>query len=104
MHAKILILDHDSSRVRQLRRHIQGLLVIFGGRGQACSKIVFFTILGNRQAVDRTNIETGIALNTKIGCKHGLNVTIQTALDLLSGLFCCKPEFDLDIDFLESFL
>ena len=103
VHAKILVLDHDSSRLRQVRRHIQRLLVIFGGRRQACSQIVFFAVLGDRQAVDRTDIETGIALDTEIGVKR-FEYRNSGSARPPDGLLCCKPELDLDIEFLEALL
>ena len=50
---------------------------------QARTQIRLVTVLSNSQAVNRANIDTGIAFNTKIGGKHRLYVAIETPLHFL---------------------
>ena len=67
-------------------------------------QIFFFAVFGDRQAIDRADVETGIAFDAQIGREYGLHVAIQAALDFLDRLLDRKPEFDFDIEFLEALL
>ena len=85
-------------------RNIQGLLGIQCRGLEPRAYLVLFAIRCDRQATYRTDVDTGIALDTQVFGKYGLDITIQAALDFLDRLLGRKTELYLDVEFLEAFL
>src|SRR6266478_4888467 len=102
MHTDVLVLDHDPARLRQRRRDIQRLRTIGGRRGQMAAQLSLRAVLGDGEAIDRTNVDAGIALDAQLRREYRLNIAIQAALHLERRLFGGKSEFHLDVDLLES--
>ena len=86
MHTQVFVLDHDPSGLRQCVGHIQRGLRVQGRYGQPLPHLLFLTIFRNRQAADRADVDTGVTLDTQFGNKDGLDITVETALDLGRGL------------------
>src|SRR5258708_4694864 len=103
MHTDVLVLDHDPRRLRQRCRDIQRLRVIGGRRGQAAAQNVLRAVLRDGEAIDRADVDAGIALDAQLRREHRLDVAIQAALNLESRLFGRKPKFHFDVDLLEAF-
>ena len=103
MHAKIFVLDHHATCLRQFSRHVQILLGVFGGCRQSRTQIGFFAILRDCQAIDGANIDAGITFDTQLLDEHCLDIAVQATLYFLDGLFHRKAKLNFDIEFLEPF-
>src|ERR1700676_2175038 len=102
MHTDVLILDHDPRRLRQRRRDEQRLREIGGRRRQAGAQLRLRAVLRDGEAIDRTNVDAGIALDAELRREYGLDIAIQAALNLESRLFGRESELHLDVDLLEA--
>ena len=73
-------------------------------RFQPLRELCLGAVRRNRQAVDGTNVDAGVALDAK-GCReHRLQVAVQAALDLRRDLLGAEAELDLDVELLETLL
>ena len=72
--------------------------MILSRRRQPRSQIRLIAILCDRQAINRANVDAGIALDAELCRKHRLDVAVETAFDLLDRLLGCETEFDLDVE------
>src|ERR1700722_7342619 len=102
MHTDVLVLDHDPRRLRQRCRDIQRLGMIGGRRRQAGAQLSLGPVLRDGEAIDRANVDKGIALDAQLLRKYRLDVAIQATLNLESRLFGRKPEFHFDVDLFEA--
>src|ERR1700688_1309659 len=102
MHADVLVLDHHPRRLRQRRRDIERLLTIGRRRGQAAAQLNLCTVLRDGEAIDRTDVDAGIALDAQLRREYRLDIAIEEALGPESRLFGGKSELDLDINLLEA--
>src|SRR6202049_3437733 len=102
MHTDVLVLDHDPRRLRQRRRDIQRLREVGGRRRQAAAPLRPRAVLRDGEAIDRTNVDAGIALDAELRREYRLHVAIQAALNLESRLFGRESELHLDVDLLEA--
>ncbi|VUX55969.1 protein of unknown function, partial [uncultured Woeseiaceae bacterium] len=102
MHTEIFVLDHYAARLRQVFRYVQRLILVLGRRRQPGSQLIFLPIRGDRQAVDRADIDARIAFYAETCRKHRLDIAIQATLNFLYRLFEGKPELNLDIELFES--
>src|SRR3984893_17717520 len=102
MHTDVLVLDHDPRRLRQRRRDIQRLREIGGRRRQAGAQLRLRAVLRDGEAIDRANVDAGIALDAELRREYRLHVAIQAALNLESRLFGRESELHLDVDLLEA--
>src|SRR5258708_38582256 len=97
MHTDVLVLDHDPARLRQRRRDIQRLRTIGRRRSQMAAQLSLRAIVGDGEAIDRTNVDAGIALDAQLRRKYRLDIAIQAALNFESRLFGGKSELHLDV-------
>src|SRR5580704_4238996 len=102
MHANILVLHHDARRLRQRRRHVQRLRRIRGGRRQSRTQIRLRAILRDGEAIHRTDVDAGIALDAELRGKDRLHVAIEAALHFERRFFRGESQLDFDVDFLEA--
>ena len=63
-------------------------------RFQLAEQVHFLNIGCHAQALGWTDIETGITFDTQIVKKYGLNITVETTLDLLLNLFGGKTQLN----------
>src|SRR5690348_8382385 len=103
MNAYILVLRHDSSGLREILRYVQGLSEIDGRRGEPSAQILFLAISGDGEALDRTNVNAGIALDTALGGKVRFDVAIEAARHFFGDLVRCKTKFHFDGELVEAF-
>ncbi len=54
------------------------------------------------EAIDRTDVDAGVALDAQLRGEHRLHVAVQAALHLERRLFRGKSQLHLDVDFLEA--
>src|SRR5882724_4158531 len=102
MHTDVLVLDHDPARLRQRRRDIQRLRTIGGRRGQMAAQLSLRAVPGDGEAIDRTNVDAGIALDAQLRREYRLDIAIQTPLNFERRLFGGKSEFHFDVDLFEA--
>ena len=77
----VFILNHDPLG-RENTGHIKVLVELRSWRIEARAQIIFFTIGREVKAVNRANVDTGIAFDTQLICEDGLDIAIQAALCL----------------------
>src|SRR5579871_1311575 len=102
VHAHVLVLEHDAPGLRQGRGDEQGLLWILRGRLETAAQLRFAAVRCDGQAVDRADVDAGIALDAQLRAEHRLHVTVETALHLELRLPGREAELDLDVDALEA--
>src|SRR5882724_778530 len=102
MYTDVLVLDHNPRRLRQRRRDIQRLRTIGGRRRQAAAQLSLRSVLRDGEAVDRTDVDAGIALDAQLRREYRLDIAIQAALNLEGRLFGRKSEFHFDVDLFEA--
>ena len=74
-------------------------------RGSELSAHAFFVgIASDGQAVQRADINAGIAFNTQRGGEVGLDVAVEAAFKFFGCLFSRKAEFDFGFKFLQACL
>ena len=56
------------------------------------------------EAVDRADVDAGVALDAELVGEHGLHVAVEAALHLLGGLLGGEAQLDLDVELLEALL
>ena len=81
--------------------HIKVLRQIDGRRGQALTQVVFFSVSSDGEALHRTDVDAGVALDTFRRDEHGLHVAVETALYFARGLLGVKAHLDFDVELLE---
>ena len=57
---------------------------------------------GDRETVDRADVDAGIALDAQLGGEHRLHVAVQAALHLQRRLLRREAQLHLDVDLLEA--
>lgn len=97
MQTKVLILDHHTSG-RQPVGNVEVLLGVSRRNPNPLTKILLFTVSDEIQAIDRTNINTGIALDTLRSGENRLNIAIQTAHRLIEAELLIETELDLKVE------
>ena len=75
---------------------------IGGRRRQAGAQFGLRAVLRDGEAIDRTDVDAGIALDAQLRGEHRLHVAIQAALHFERRLFGGKSEFHFDVDLLEA--
>ena len=100
--AKVFILDHDATGLLQRFRNKQRLILVPPWSLECTQYIYPFTVGCHGQALSGTDIQAGIAFDTQRVKEHGLDITIQTALDLSLNLVDGKTQLNLGGEVLES--
>ena len=100
MQADILVLGHDTAGL-QCPRHIQCLIEVMRRRHQPRAQFGLVAIFCEGDAIDRADIDAGIALDAQFIRKYGLHVAVQAALRLGEGEFIVKAKFDFRLDVLQ---
>src|SRR6202011_4921602 len=83
VNTQVLVLHHDTAGLRQRRRDEQRLRQVFGWRLEPRAQIGFRAVLGDRQAIDRTDIDAGVAFDAELRREYRLYVAVQAALHFL---------------------
>ena len=83
---------------------MQRLGEILRGRLQARAQVCLVTIARDGQAIDRTDVDTGIALDAQLRAEHRLHVAVEAALHFLRRLLRGETQLHLDVEFLEALL
>ena len=91
MYTQVLILDHDPFGLFQRFGNKQWLVMVTAWRLQLLKQVELFSIGCHCQALRRANIQAGITFDTQIIKKHRLDITVQTALNLLLTCSAVKP-------------
>src|SRR5689334_1788222 len=103
MNAYILVFCHDSSGLREIFRYVQGLSEVNGRRREPRAQILFLAIPRDGEALDRANVNAGIALDTAFGGKVRLDVAIEAARHFFGDLVRRETEFHFDGELVEAF-
>ena len=104
MHAKIFVFNHHAACLRQDPRDKNGLILVLGRNSEPLPQFLFFSVLGNCKATNRTDVNTSIAFDAEFLIEDGLYVAVETALNLNRRLLTGKPKLDFDIQLIEPFL
>ena len=96
MQTNILVLNHHPPGFKTIR-NIEVLLGIECRSGQRLTKLCFGLVFDERNTVHGTNIDAGIAFDTKVVGEHRLNVAVQAALSLLSGKLGVESKLNLHL-------
>ena len=67
MDAYVLIFHHDPAGLRERFRHIHRLGQVESRRREPLAQLRFVAVSRDRQALDRTNVNTRIALDAALG-------------------------------------
>src|SRR6516165_4035327 len=100
MQTDVFIFDHDPAGLQRIA-DIEILLAIESGSHQAAAQVLFGAVLGEGDAVHRTDVDAGVALDAQRAGEHRLHVAIETALGLEVAELLVIAELDLDLDVLE---
>ncbi len=103
MHADVLVLHHHSTGLGERLGHEELLIEVGGGRQEAAAQVSLVAIAGDGEALHGTDVEAGVALDAQGRREGRLDVTVETALDFASGLFCAEAELHFEIERLEAF-
>ena len=76
MQTDVLILDHGAAGLEAIL-NIQILGEIVRWRVQPLAQVCFFAVGGERDAIHRADVDAGVAFDTELRRKYGLNVAIQ---------------------------
>src|SRR6185436_15626193 len=88
MHAQVLVFDHHPCRVFQRRGYVQGLSDILRRRLEPGTQFGLFTVVCDGEAVYRTDVDAGVALDAQLGLEHGLHVAVEATLHFFLDLLC----------------
>ena len=102
MEADVLVLHHDALRLRQRRRGVELLGQVQRRRRQAGAELGLLAVLGNRQAVGRADVDTGVALDAQVGREMRLHVAVEAAFDFTGRLLGREAQLHLDVQRLEA--
>ena len=102
--AEVLVLDHDPPGLWQVFGDEQGLLGVEERSHQPLGEILLGPVDGNREAVERADVEAGVALDAQVRLEMRLRVTIQAALDFGQRLLDVEAFLHLDVQPLEALL
>src|SRR5678816_1204384 len=97
----VLVLDHEAAGLLEWPRREQRLLGVQRGQLHVRAQLLLVSIRDDREAVHRADVNAGIALDAQRVGEMRLHVTVETALDFVSGLLSCEPQLDLSIETLE---
>ena len=81
-----------------------GCVRFFAGAVQARAQLGLLAVVRDGQAVDRADVDAGIALDAQLRGEHRLHVAVEAALHFLRGLLGGEAELDLDVELLEALL
>src|SRR5690606_7780467 len=104
VHAQVLVLDHHASRLLERRRHEERLLGLEPRRLERALELGQLGVLGDREAIDRADVDARVALDAELGREHRLQVAVQAPLDLRRDLLRGEAELDLDVELAEALL
>src|SRR6185503_10346471 len=94
MQAEVLVLRHDPARL-QGTRDVKILRQVSSRYVQPGAEVCFLAVLGERDAVEGTDVDAGVALDAERRREYRLHVAIQTALRFLVADQPIEPELDL---------
>ncbi len=97
MQADILVLGHDAPGLEQAG-DIDVLGQIERRRLQPAAQLGLVAVLGEADAIHRTDIDAGIAFDAELVGKDRLGVAIEAALCLLEGEHGIEAQLDLGLD------
>src|SRR5690606_8471600 len=100
MQAHVLVLRHDAAGVEGLG-DVERLVGIQRRRVQALTQVRLLAVLGERDAIHRTDVDARVALDAQARAEHGLGIAVEAALRLLERRGRIEPLLDLDPDVLE---
>ena len=97
MQAYVLVFHHDAAGL-EVVADIKILRVIVGRRLQARAQIGLVAVRGEGNAVHRTDVDAGVALDAELAGEHGLYIAVEAALGLLERELQIIAELDLGFD------
>src|SRR5215471_6374847 len=98
--ADVLVLDHHAAGF-QSAREIQILGEVARRRSQASAQLLLLAVGRKGDAIHRTDVHAGIALDAQLWREHRLHIAVETALRFSVGLRRIEAELYLDLDVLE---
>src|SRR5580704_13011594 len=104
VHAQVLVLHHHAPGLRQAGRHVQELGEVLRRGLETRAQVGLGTVVSNGEAVDRADVDAGVALDAQLRAEHGLHVAVEAALHLLLHLLGGEAELHLDVELLEALL
>ena len=84
--------------------YVQGLSDILRGRLEPRAQIGFFAVVRDGEAIDRADVDAGVALDAQLGFEHRLHVAVEAALHLFLDLLDGEAELHFDVELLEALL
>lgn len=100
MQADILVLHHHAPGL-EVAGHIEILVRMQRGCFQALTEIAFLAVVREGDAIHRTDVDAGIALDAERGREHGLDVAVQAAMSFAQRQLDVIAELDLGADVLQ---
>src|SRR5262245_468755 len=101
--ADVLVLGHNAAGLKGVR----DIEVLGEGRSrrvQAAAQVGLLAVVRERDAVHRTDVHAGIALDAELGGEHRLHVAIEAALRLRKAGLRIEAHLDFDLDVLQRHL
>src|SRR6516165_4785499 len=102
MQANVLVFDHDAPGLQRIA-DIEVLLAIEGRGHQAVAQLLLGAVIGEGDAIHRTDVDTGIALDAQRPGKHRLDIAIEATLGLEVAELFVETDLDLDPDILQRY-
>src|SRR4051812_40974392 len=102
MDAHVLVLDHHAPGLRQGSRDVEVLGSVGRRHRQAGPQGVLVRVRRDGQAVDRADVDAGIALDAQLVAEHRLHIAVQATLDLAGGLLRIEAQLDFQAQLLEA--
>src|SRR4029078_7164725 len=104
VHAEVLVLDHHAPGLLERRGREKRLTGTQPRRLEPLLDLRLRAVRHDREAIDGTNVEARGALDAELRREDGLQVAVETALDLGRDLLGRESELDFDVELLEALL
>src|SRR5271155_2822673 len=99
MQADVFVLGHDPTGLQRIPDiEILGQIACRSAKPRA--QLDLLAILGKGDAVDRTDVDAGVAFDAERTAEHGLDIAIEAALGFEIAELLVEPELALDLDVL----
>ena len=99
MQTHVFVLDHDPTGLQRIPDiEILGQITCRSTKPRA--QLGLLAILGEGDAVDRADVDAGIAFDAKRTGEHGLDIAIEATLGLEVAKLLIEAELNLDLDVL----
>ncbi len=75
---------------------------LIAGRREPLAQIVFLAVARDGEALHRTDVDAGVALDAARGGEDGLDVAVEAALHFARGLLGGEAQLHFDVQLLEA--